>query len=183
MPIDWSLTLRVFQTVGLYTLGFTIYATIIYFFYKRGSKRLLLTHTPSKATGLRAFFANAWYAVEYLFLSPLILFLWGCIIATIVFLLAKNFAAEQALLAAMALLATIRVTAYFSEELSADVAKLVPLSLLAIVAFDAAAIDLAAFWTKVQTLPLLLVPSLAAFAFIVILELILRIGYALVERD
>ena len=185
VTVDWALTLRVFQTVGFYTLGFTIYAAIIFFFYKHVSRRLLIEYQPPKVQGWRRFFAQALYALEYLLLSPFILFLWGLIIATIIFALAKGFSAEQALFVSMALLATIRVAAYFSEELAADVAKLVPLSLLAIIAFDAAAIDLVAFWIKVQSLlePVMVATGFAAFAFIVALELILRIGYAILDRE
>ena len=55
----------------------------------------------------------------------------------------------------------------------------------AIIAFDAAAIDLVAFWIKVQSLlePVMVATGFAAFAFIVALELILRIGYAILDRE
>jgi hypothetical protein len=185
VTVDWVLTGRVFQTVGFYTLGFTIYAALIFFFYKHVSRRLLIEYRAPKIQGWRRFFAHVFYGLEYLLLSPFILFLWGLIIATIIFVLAKGFSAEQALFASMALLATIRVTAYFSEDLATDVAKLVPLSLLAVIAFDAAAIDMAAFWIKVQSLlePGMVATGFAAFAFIVALELVLRIGYAILDRE
>ncbi len=185
VTVDWALTLRVFQTVGFYTLGFTIYAALIFFFYKHVSRRLLIEYQSPKVQGWRRFFAHVFYGFEYLLLTPFILFVWGLIIATIIFVLAKGFTAEQALFASMALLGTVRVTAYFSEELSADVAKLIPLSLLAIIAFDASAIDVAAFLVKVQSLlePSMVAAGFAAFAFIVVLELLLRVGYAILDRS
>lgn len=185
VTVDWALTLQVFQTVGFYTLGFSVYAALVFHFYKHVSRRLLIEYRTPKTVGWRRFFVLVFYGLEYLLVSPFILFLWALILASIVFVLAKGFSAEQALLMSMALLATVRVTAYFTEELAADVAKLIPLALLAIIAFDAAAIDLAAFWVKVQSLlePTMIATGLAAFAFIVALELLLRVGYAIIDRD
>jgi len=183
LNIDWELATRVFQAVGFYTLGFTLYAGTIFFFYKHVSRRLLIEYRTPKVDGWQRVFANVFYDLKYLLLSPLILLVWAVIIASMVFLLGKGLTTEQALFAAIALLATVRITAYFNEDLATDVAKLVPLSLLGIMALDTRAIDLERFWEKVQTLPEMIAPAVYAFVFVVLLELVLRVWYAIAERD
>lgn len=181
--IDFALATTVFQAVGFFTLGFTLYAGAIFFFYKHVSRRLLIEYRKPVVEGWRRVFANVFYGLEYLLLSPLILLVWAVIIASMVFLLGKSLDTQQALFAAIALLATVRVTAYFNEDLAVDVAKLVPLSLLAVIALDTRALDMTLFWGRVQTLPDMTQPAIYAFVFVVALELVLRMWYAIAERD
>ncbi|HIJ98701.1 TPA: hypothetical protein H1005_02055 [archaeon] len=59
------------------------------------------------------------------------------ILTTFFTFLSKNQSIEILMLGAMSLLATVRITAYYSESLSQDLAKVIPLALLAIFLLDA----------------------------------------------
>ncbi|HIK00339.1 TPA: hypothetical protein H1016_02235 [archaeon] len=75
--------------------------------------------------------------LEYIILYPIIVFTSFLILTTFFTFLSKNQSIEILMLGAMSLLATVRITAYYSESLSQDLAKVIPLALLAIFLLDA----------------------------------------------
>jgi hypothetical protein len=188
MYIDWTAMWHLFQNFSLYVGGMVIYCIFIFSFYERVSKRLIFTYeqedySKTKHPGWTKFWNNTVYVFKYLFLAPLFLFFWFAVIAVLLMLMQDNIAVETAMLIAMALLATIRISAYYTEDLSIDVAKIVPLAMLAFFLVDMSAIDLTSFGQKLISLQSLLSTLLMYFAFTVVLEFLLRIYDAIANRE
>lgn len=188
LDLSWPVLKAVFNSFALFVVGMVLYCIFIFSFYKQVSKKLIFAFTDkdcrnSKYPRLMQFWCRVVYVFKYLFVVPLFLVLWFTVLALLLLLMQDGIPLETALLISMSLLATIRITAYYTEELSVDVAKLVPLALLALFLVDMTTLSVPAFWEKLQSLPVYLNTILIYFIFIVLLELLLR-GYdAVASRD
>ncbi len=190
IAIDWSFVWPLLERFGLFTGGLVIYGFFIFSFYKHVSRRLLFKlEMPSFKGAKHPFVWSLWlhflYVLKYVFVSPFLFFLWATCISFILLIFngSNTIPVETTLLIAMALLAAIRVTAYFNEELSGELAKTLPLSMLAVFLLDMTAVSLATFIDKLQLVPAL-GPQLAFyFACVVILEFVLRMIDAVVKKE
>ena len=79
------------------------------------------------------------------------------------------------LLISMAVVSTVRVTSYYNEELSRDVAKLVPFAILAIFFANIKFIEFERMLMVVQQIPLFWKTAVYYLLFFMVLELLLRI--------
>lgn len=162
----------------LFTVGITAYSLFIYHFYKYVAERDIFKwdwEKFSRENSLGKFEDGILYAVRYMILYPVLVFLWFSVFASFMFVLGKNIPIENILLVSFGFVTTIRITAYYRESLSYELAKLVPLGLLAVYIVEptffnfsetsARVFDLANFWIDIAKF----------LAFSVIAEWILRI--------
>ena len=110
-------------TLTAYTIGMVVYAIVIWHFYRSLAKKEIF----KKKEG-----GTGWYVLKYLIIFPIISFIWFIILSVFLFFLAKDLPVEGVLLASIAIVSAVRAAAYYNEDLSRDMAKLVPLALLAI---------------------------------------------------
>lgn len=158
----------VLEPLVVFVIGMVIYSVFIYKFYRFISRRDIfkLDKTGSSVV----------YGLKYVFIFPIIAFVWFFVISVLLSLLSAVLTIGDVFMIAMATLATIRVTAYYHEDLSRDVAKLIPFGLLAVFLLDISSISAAT--------PLLVLSQLSSvastlvyyFIFIVILEIVMRIA-------
>jgi hypothetical protein len=186
--LSWPAIKVVFNGFSLFVLGMVIYCIFIFSFYKQVSKKYIFPFEEvdvknSLHPQWRRFWNRLVYTLKYIFVVPLFLIVWFIILALLLLLMQKSIPLDTALLISMALLATIRITAYYNEELSVDVAKLVPLALLALFLVDMTTLSLPLFWEKTKSIAAYASIIIIYFIFIVLLELILR-GYdAIANRE
>lgn len=131
----------VLEPMIVFIVGMVIYSIFIFKFYNFISRKSIFTFTGGKYSehaGLKKFA----YSIEYLFLFPIVAFIWFFVISLILTMVSGSIAISSVFLISMSVLATIRFTAYYNENLSKDIAKLLPLSLLAILLFDISNISL-----------------------------------------
>ena len=170
----------------VFTIGISFYALFIWLFYRNLSKRDLfkldlkkydlpeVNHKGLKKTG-----SVFLYILEYGIAFPFYVVFWFAILTLFMFVLTENITVRQVALISMALVSTVRITSYLKEDLSRDLAKLVPLALLAIFLSDPNFFSL-----DLLTLRLKLVPSLGweflyFLSFSILLEWVLRILYSI----
>ena len=91
---------------------------------------------------MRGFFHLVLYAAKYLILFPTFAFFWFAVLTLILALLSRDRAFADILLIALATVSAIRVTAYFNEDLSRDLAKILPFAVLAIFLIDGSYFDI-----------------------------------------
>jgi len=120
-----------------FTAVIVIYAVFVYYFYRfLASKNLielnLNQYNQYQNPALAKFFAGVFYIAEYLILLPIITFFWFAILAVLILILSEGMEIGAILLISAALVAAVRITAYVSENLSKDLAKMLPFTLLAI---------------------------------------------------
>ena len=77
------------------------------------------------------------YTAKYIILFPIFAFLWFAVLTLILTFLSKGQAFPEILLMALATVTAIRVTAYYNEDLSKDLAKILPFAVLGIFLINA----------------------------------------------
>lgn len=119
--------------------------------------------------------AGVFYFVEYIIISPFLVFLWFSIFTFFLIILSEGtISVDKILVISAVIISSIRVTSYYSKELSKELAKLLPFNLLAfsILYFSAFGVD--KIINHISRLPLFLDSILIYFVFIIFLELVLR---------
>jgi FtsH-binding integral membrane protein len=76
------------------------------------------------------------YIFKYLVVFPFVAFAWFVILTALLAFLAKDKPIGSILLVSMAVLSAIRITSYYNEDLSRDLAKMLPFALLGIFIVD-----------------------------------------------
>jgi len=159
------------ETLVIYAVGIALYTMLVFAFYQNVSRVEAFRSRGEKPRWRRA--------LEDLLLFPVMSMLYFAVLAASLFLLAKaQQGTYQILLLSMAVVLSVRVTAILSEEMSADLAKLLPLGLLGVLLVDPGALTLGAAWGRLLETPAQL-PVLARFFLLFVFsEVALRGGRA-----
>ena len=125
------------EPIVIYILGMSLYALFIFNFYKFVSSKDIFNldvskYEKSKFHAARVFLHIVLYAGKYLFIFPVVAFFWFSAFTILLSFLAPNQPFSDILLVAMAVVGTIRISAYIAEELSRDLAKILPFAVLGI---------------------------------------------------
>ena len=155
-----------------YSLLLAIYAAFLWHFYKSVSKRDLLRLNLDRKHSWKN---STVYVVKYLFTFPALTFFWFFGLSAILFLLSKSQTTTDILTISMALVAAARITAYYKEGVAEEIAKILPLGVLAIFVVDPTYFSIDLTLRHFYGLPALAPLLINYLFFAVILELILRI--------
>lgn len=163
-----------------------IYALFIFTFYRWLARKNIFRmnleqyNTASRPV-LKKALALLFYVFQYLFLFPIFAFIWFAVLTTLLVFLAKNQGIDNVLFASITIVSAVRISSYFTEDLSRELAKLLPLTLLALYFMDVTYFsfnDSVAMLTQTVGLYTTMIYYLL---FIIILEFTMRIGHALVR--
>ncbi|MFC1455024.1 hypothetical protein ACFLQI_02970 [Candidatus Undinarchaeota archaeon] len=129
------------KPLALYVFGIAIYAIFIFKFYRFLAKKDVFEldlgkYSQTSFAGAKKFFSVVSYVVKYLLVFPLVVFMWFAFLGILLIFLAKTGSVEQLLLISVSLVGAVRVCAYYNENLSQDLAKMLPLALLGITMLD-----------------------------------------------
>ena len=119
----------------------TIYALFVFGFYRFLSTRDMFAldlsrYEQSRFRLVRTFLHFVLYVAKYMVVFPVFAFFWFAALTVMLAFLSREGALSGILLMALAMVGTIRVTSYLSSELSTDLAKILPFSVLAIFVID-----------------------------------------------
>jgi hypothetical protein len=155
-------------------LGIAVYGIIIGTFYKNFSKEKFFELKRKKGEGLidEGLHLLAFIA-KYTFAFPLITFVWFMFLTLFLVFLGTQGAAEVMYIA-IAVVAATRITAYWDEEISEDLAKLLPIALLGYFLGNPSVLDAAVFEHKFFEITQVLPLSIPYFTYIIALEWSLR---------
>ncbi len=153
----------------VYTIAIAMYAVFIWFFYRSVSKRDLFKR------GVGGIGKTISQVLKYFILFPILIFIWFGILTVLMFVLSKTQTTENILLVAVALIAAVRVMAYYRESLANDMAKILPLAILAIFLIEPTLLSIDLIFDRISQLPTLTIQLFNYLIFILILEFILRI--------
>lgn len=175
VPEDYRLLLILL----FFTALVVVYSIFIFYFYKFLAKKNIFSLNLSKynrsdhivAAKLSAFL---FYIAEYIILLPILTFFWFAVFASFLLVLSKAQSIETILIITAALVAAVRVTAYVNEDLSRDLAKMLPLTLLGLFVVDPNFFSVSAMFTRVGEVPNLFSHIPYYLLFIVSLELVMR---------
>lgn len=170
----------ILRPVVVYILGMTVYAVFVFNFYRFVATRDMFQidlskYEESRFRWVRAFLHIVMYIIKYLIVFPVFAFFWFAILTLILTFLSKDQSFTDILLMALATVSAIRVTSYYNEALSTDLAKILPFAVLGIFLIDTS------FFTVSDSLDTLLEAEgymeniLYYLAFLILLEFALRI--------
>lgn len=182
--IAMELFTKTYPELLIFTLGLFVYAVSIYVFYKHLSKRDLFRLNLREYDGEKGAIANVkkagsvlLYIVRYGIVFPLYVGLWFAMLTILLFVMAKNVGVRELAIIALSLVSAVRITAYLSEELAQDLAKLIPFALLALFLSDPTFFTWDLLIERFGGLSALIWEILKFLSFSIILEWGLRIIY------
>jgi len=126
-----------FVNLLILVLMIVIYSILVWKFYKFISKKNPLgldlnKYNSTQNSFFSRLFQGTLYFVEYILILPFLIFIIFAVFTFFLIILAQNQEISQILIISAAIITAIRMTAYYKENLSQEVAKMLPFTLLAI---------------------------------------------------
>jgi len=162
-----------------FTAVIVLYSVFVFYFYRFLAKQNIIElnlnqYNQYENRSVVKFFAVIFYLIEYVIILPILTFFWFAVLSILILLLSKGLSISTILLISAALVAAVRITAYVSEDLSKDLAKMLPFTLMAIAITTAGFFDINALFSRITEIPALFSNILYYLSFIVAVELIMR---------
>jgi hypothetical protein len=172
--------LQNFVNLFLIVVVIVLYSILIWHFYRFIAKKNFFninlkkynrTEHPvwSKST------AALLYLIEYIIILPVLVFLWFSVFTLFLMFLTQGIPLSTILLISATITAAIRMTAYYKEDLSRDIAKLFPLTLLGVFITQFGAFKFSTVLGHISSLPSFFSQIGIYFLFILVIEVILRV--------
>lgn len=173
----------IFLNLLILVLLIFVFSIFVWKFHKFISKKNILglelnkynkTESPLKTKLLAGFL----YFLEYLIILPIIIFVGYFIFTIFLIIFAQSGNISQVLVISAVIIAAIRMSAYYKENLSQELAKLLPLTLLATAVLNPNTFSQTPYFENIVTqfsqIPNSLGEIFYYLLFIIILEMILR---------
>lgn len=184
--LDASEAYVVLKPLTFFLVGVVVYSMFIFKFYrflarKDVFKLDLKRYNKTSFAFLKKIISVIFYLIEYILLFPIFVFFWFTIMVVLFSFLAKNQPVNNILLVSIAVVGAVRITAYYHEDLSKDLAKMLPFALLGIFLIDISYFKFSESLTVIQQIPSHWHTMLYYLLFIILLEFVLRISYTVVS--
>jgi hypothetical protein len=160
-------------------IAIAIYAVIIYNFYRYIARRDCFKPSKRKHTKTIGF-------LKYFFLFPIVAVAFFLVFSLMLLFLSKDIRIDIVLSTSFAIILAIRITSYYTEDLSKDLAKMLPFALLGIFLVSPSFFEQGDIENKISLLPEFVNTALQFIIFLIIIEWILRIlltaRYAIIPK-
>jgi len=178
------LPLRAQAFINLFLLVFlvVIYSVFIWKFYRFISTKNLLglnlnKYNKSQHPFFAKLFAGFFYLIEYVIILPFLIFFWFSIFTLFLIFLTEDLSVTTVLIISATIIASIRVTSYipkYGENLSKELAKLLPFMLLAVSLLSPNFFNIERILSHIKEIPGFFGQITTYLIFIVLFEIILR---------
>ena len=170
----------------MFIIGIVIYAVFIFKFYRFVAKKDIFKldwqkHNRGEASLFTKLMGGVLYVLEYIVLFPVFTFFWFVVFAALLTFMVKQQAIQNILLISMAIIAAIRMTAYYNEDLSKDLAKMLPFALLGVFIVDLNFFSFSGSIVMLKKLFGLWDLMIYYLVFVVVLEIILRLFHGVIR--
>ena len=127
--------------VLMFILGVVAYSIFIFKFYRFIARKDIFKLNLKKYNQgnfgiIKKIFGLILYVVEYILLFPLFTVFWFITLTIFMTFLGKEQTIQNILLVSIVLVSAVRITAYYNEDLSRDLAKMLPFALLGVFMID-----------------------------------------------
>ena len=178
--LDLNEALELLQPAIIFAVGVAIYAILIFNLYRFMSRKNIFNLDFSRFEErshpvFRKVLHLIFYVAKYLLIFPLFAFFWFGVLVVMVAFLSKTREVEDLLLISMAVLTAVRVTSYYTEDLSRDIAKMLPFALLGIFLINLSYFDIETSVTLLERAGGHWRSIFYYWLFVVLLELVLRV--------
>ena len=122
-----------FTDLIAYSIGMVIYGIFIWHFYRFLARREMIPLDLKKyQSDGKKITSIITYVFKYVIVFPLVVLVWFVVYSTFLFFMAPVIPIEHVFLIVISLVVTVRISAYYKEDLAKDFAKLIPFALLGI---------------------------------------------------
>jgi len=116
-----------------YSIGMVVYGIFIWNFYRFLARREMIPlHLTKYQTDGKKITSIIAYVFKYVIVFPLVVLIWFVVYSTFLFFMAPDISTEHVFVIVISLVVTVRIAAYYKEDLAKDFAKLIPFALLGI---------------------------------------------------
>jgi len=176
LPVEYASLINVF----IFAILIALYSVFTWKFYRYISKKDLINlnlqkYNTSEHPLANKFFAIILFMIEYIIILPFLIFFWFAILALIILVLSEELAAIQVIVLSAAIVAAVRMLSYYEEDLSKDLAKIFPFTILVIFIINPGFFSLERVLSNLGQIPGFLKSILLFLVLIIAVELILRI--------
>ena len=163
--------LEAFQALFYLIIMIAIYSIAIYHFYRYAARRDCFKPSMCKHSKFVGF-------CKYFFLFPFVAMIFFLGFSLILISLTKesSYDISGILSLSFAIIVTIRITAYYTEDLSKDVSKMLPFAVLGVFLVDSSYFSIETVMTRIATLPDYVNTIIQFLVLIILVEWILRIS-------
>lgn len=134
-------------------------------------------YNKTQNSGLYKIFSIAFYFIEYILITPIIIFIGYLIFIIFLTLLSEGLEASKILLISAAIIAVIRMTSYIpnkGEDLARDLAKTLPFMLLTILLLNPNSLQATNIFESFKDIASTTSQALVYILFIISLEILMR---------
>jgi len=156
-----------------------LYSVFIWKFYRFIATKNLLSLNLAKYNKLeRPFSAKMlavfFYFLEYIVILPFFILFWFTSFTIFLIVLTDSLPIDSLLIVSAMVIAAIRMTAYYREDLSKDVAKMLPFALLSVSILNPGFLNIERIIGNITLLPAFFSEIATYLVLIIVIELILR---------
>ncbi len=168
------------RPLALFVVSVTLYGVFVFHFYRFLARKDIFQldlekYNEAKHPLLRKTVSVAFYIFKSLLLFPLFVTFWFLVMAGLLLLMGRNQSIDGIMLAAIGVVAAIRICAYYNGALATDIAKILPFALLGIMLIDNSLIRIPQSTDSIQQAAMRLETMIYYLAGVVALEFTLRI--------
>jgi len=175
---------KIYITLGIAILLITFYAIFVWKFYRFLAKREILElnlaqYNRSENPALQKLLALLFFMIEYIVILPIVTIFWFFVMAGILFLLAKDLPIETIMIISACIVSAVRITSYYNQNLSRDLAKMFPFTILAIALVTPGFFSIEPMLEKLANIGDLLTNVVGFLVVIMLIEFVLRMLHLL----
>lgn len=175
LPDEYLVLLKIL----IFTLIVVFYSIFVWKFYRFISRKDILRlnlnkYNTSDHPILYKLIAVGFYIIEYIIILPFLIFFWFTVFVIFILIL-SDIPLQTILLVSGVIIAAIRMTSYYEEELSKDLAKALPFTLLVVFLTSSGFFSIEKIFTQIKEIPNLIGHIYSYLIFIIGLEIILRV--------
>ena len=172
----------IFQNfVNLFLIVFIIfiYSVFIWRFHKFIAHKNIFglnlnKYNLSEEPAMQKFLHGSFYFLEYMIILPFIILFWFGILAVFLISLTENLEISAILIISATVVASIRMAAYYREDVAREIAKLLPFTLLAVSLTNPGFFDISRIISQFSQIFLSFGQIAGYVLFVVTVEFILR---------
>ena len=161
-------------------IAIAVYSGFVFMFYRILAKKDLLTLDLSKYADdfggkVKKYLRSVLFVIQYIVVVPVLIAFWTLVLAVILTLLSDSSDHTRNALIATSVVGAVRILAYWTEDLSRDVAKMLPFAVLGVYLVSSTSVQWSEFRELLESLPELAKSFFSSLVLLAILETLLRI--------
>ncbi len=182
---EFYLGASLYDLIG-FAIGMVIYGIFIFHFYRFLAKRDMFNvklakklSTGSGTTKVGSIFA---YIITNFFIYPIVIFVWFIVYSLFMFFLAQGVEPTTVFLVVSALVISVRIAAYYAEDLAKDLAKLLPFAMLGVFLLSPQFFTIDDIIQRIDQFSGLFIQITEFLIFAIVIETVLSLSYLVKQK-